>query len=88
MKTEVFVPYSKNTILRDLKNTLEAWDTDEYEPVALETSEKLKFIAAEALAKDEYLVVDLNTKPGDTEGVISLKKGTNPHLKTEKRAIN
>lgn len=83
--TEVFIAYTLKTPISLLRETLEAWDTEEYEPVAIEVKENrmemLAQIAAEGLAKGDYILADLGTKPGDEKGVLRLKKGS---LKVEK----
>ena len=76
MRKEVFIGYSEKTIIRDLGDTLDAWDTGDYEPVAvLAKSDRLVEIAAEGLAKGDYLIAKLGSRPGDTEGITEYEKG-------------
>lgn len=67
MKTEVFIPYSDDSDIRDLGNTLRDWDTDEYEPIAIHVKDlqnrNMIRIAAEALAKDDYIVSWIGSDP-------------------------
>jgi hypothetical protein len=83
---EVFIGYNKMTPVIRLKNTLEAWDTEEYEPVAIAIPAKrpdyVKY-AAEGLAKGDYLIAELGTKPGDTKGVTECHKGKLTGVKVE-----
>lgn len=76
---EVFIPYSlEETSVHALGKTLEAWDTDEYEPVALEVkdpeNERFVRIAAEAIAKADYFIVKVGSSPDECE-VKHYKKG-------------
>lgn len=91
-KTEVFVSFTKESSLWKLKKTLEAWDTDEYEPIAIEVSGKrgdfLHLVAAEGLATGDYLLATLGTKPGDEEGVIACKKGASENLKVQTDVVH
>ena len=81
---EVFIGYNRMTHVLKLKATLEAWDTDDYEPVAIacptKKPEYVKY-AAEGLSRGDYLVAELGTKPGDTEGVSEYQKGNIRGLK-------
>lgn len=70
MSLEVFIAYSlTKTPISKLGTTLEAWDMPDYEPVAIQvkdpTNEKLVHVAAEAIAKGDYIIAPLGSKPPD-----------------------
>lgn len=64
---EVFVAFTRDTDLKELARTMEAWDLEGMEPVAIQCALK-KFeihrrITAENLSRDNYLLVDLGNEP-------------------------
>ena len=67
--TEVFVPFDKKITLDMLEKTLYAWDTEDYEPVAIQVKDRknmqLVRVAAEAIAKGNYIIAPLGSKPTD-----------------------
>lgn len=79
--TEVFIPFSEKTSsIHDLGWTLEAWNTDDYEPIALQvkntSNDKIVRVAAEAIANGrEYIIAELCTEPGNPKGWARYKKG-------------
>lgn len=94
--TEVFVAYTRDTNVRELRDTLEAWDIEgEYEPIAIAIGHKtnpekhdlVRIVAAEGIAKGDYIIANLGTRPGDTEGVSHHKRGQNPNLKVAVGAV-
>lgn len=92
MRTEVFIAYTKDTLLRELKDTLEAWDTDEYEPVAIEVPfrkyEQMREIAAEGMSKGDYIIADLGSSPHQPKASWTLcKKGQNPRLRVTPHVV-
>ena len=79
MKKEVFIPFSGTGDIHLLGLTLDDWDTSKYEPVAIKVKDPSNAhfcrIAAETIAKADYLIAKLGTKPGDSLGVKKIKKG-------------
>jgi hypothetical protein len=67
--TEVFVPFDKKITLDMLEKTLYSWDSEEYEPIALQVKDRrnmqLVRVAAEAIAKGDYIIAPLGSKPND-----------------------
>ncbi len=64
---EVFVAYMRDSSIDDLKKTLEAWEQDDLEPVAVQVHGK-KFeierrVIAENLAAGNYVLASLGTGP-------------------------
>ena len=89
MKQEVFIAYTQSTSISLLKQTLENWDTDDFEPVAVMVRGKkqdlVRRVAAEGIALSDYLIAELGSKPGDEKGVYFCRKGS---MKVEKYAPN
>jgi hypothetical protein len=79
VKTEVFVPYAGNADIHLLGLTMDAWDTRKYEPVAILVknpgNETICRVAAETVARGDYILAELGTKPGDCIGVKKCRKG-------------
>lgn len=91
-KTEVFIAYTKDTKLGELKDTMEAWETDEYEPVAIQVPfakyDQMRSIAAEGLAKADYIIADLGSNPFEPRAnFVHCKKGANPTLKVTPHSV-
>jgi hypothetical protein len=64
---EVFIAFDKGVNLRVLGQTLTAWDTVDYEPVALQVKDRhnsnIVRVAAEAIAKGSYAIVPVGSRP-------------------------
>jgi hypothetical protein len=64
---EVFVAFDKGVNLRKLGQTLTAWDSIDYEPVAIQVKDRhnstVVRVAAEAIAKGPYAIVPVGSKP-------------------------
>ena len=77
-RTEVFIAFTKTSNIRQLERTMDAWDTEEYEPVGIQVQaaqfDKLRAVAAEGMAKGDYLIADLGSKPDGTGWTLH-KKG-------------
>jgi hypothetical protein len=80
MKTEVFIAYDDNSSVMQLEETLDAWDTVWAEPVAIHVTNKdnetLVKVAAEAIAKEDYMIVPLGSSPNKTSTYEFIKKGS------------
>jgi hypothetical protein len=68
VKIEVFIPYSiKESSIVELGKTLDAWDTDEYDPIAIQVkdlqNENMIRVAAEAIAKSDYIISWIGSDP-------------------------
>jgi hypothetical protein len=65
VKTEVFVAFDDATDMQRLTDTMDAWDTEQYEPVAIHVKDVDNLttvrVAAEAIAKDDYVILDMGT---------------------------
>jgi hypothetical protein len=76
---EVFIAFTRNSNIAELQATLFAWDRPGYIPVGIQVQaahfEKQRLVAAEGLAKADYILADLGTKPGDQKGITEHKKG-------------
>lgn len=74
---EVFVAFDKGVNLRKLGQTLTAWDSVDYEPVAIQVKDwhnsNIVRAAAEAIAKGDYAIVPVGSKPDFKPTII--KKG-------------
>ncbi len=66
---EVFIAFDKGVKINKLGETLNAWDTEEYEPVAVQVKDRhnsrMVRVAAEAIAKADYLIASIGSKPPD-----------------------
>ena len=78
-RTEVFIAFTKMSNIMELQRTMEAWDTDEYEPIGIQVQahkfDILRMTAAEGMAKRDYIIADLGSRPGGS-GWIKYKKGS------------
>lgn len=97
MKTEVFIAFTDATSMSLLKATLEAWDIEDYEPIAIHVTEAkhdlLRQVASEGLAKGDYIIAELASKPGKAgthkgSGWRMVVKGSNPSLKVKEHCVN
>ena len=80
MKTEVFIAFTKTSNIMELQRTMEAWDTDEYEPVGIQVQahkfDILRMTAAEGMSKANYILADLGSRPSDPQGWREYVKGS------------
>jgi len=79
-RTEVFIAFTKNSNILELENTLTAWDTKDYEPVGIQVQahafDKLRLVAAEGMARGDYILADLGSSPNSPKGWLRYKKGS------------
>ena len=80
MKTEVFIAYDDSCDVDLLGSTLDAWDTVWSEPVAVHVTNKdnetLVKVAAEAIAKEDYMIAPLGSSPNKASAYEFIKKGS------------
>jgi len=64
---EVFIAYTKGSNIEELEATLNSWDLDGLEPVAIECGLKkfqiIRRVTAENLSHGNYVLTDLGTAP-------------------------
>jgi hypothetical protein len=77
---EVFIAFTKMSNIHELRKTFNDWDRPGYEPVGIQVQanqfDKLRRVTAEGMARDDYIIADLGTKPEDQKGVLHCKKGS------------
>ena len=80
MKTEVFIAYDDKCTVKQLGETMNAWDTEWSEPVAVHVTNKdnetLVKVAAEAIAKEDYMIAPLGSSPKKASSYEFIKKGS------------
>jgi len=76
---EIFIAYTKDSLIKDLTNTLEAWDKiPNAEPIAIEVPAKkyeiIRRVTAENMAKGNYILCDLGCVPNQEDVVERAEK--------------
>lgn len=69
---EIFIAYTKDSLLSDLSNTLEAWDkVPDAEPIAIEVPDRkyeiIRRVTAENMASGDYILCDLGCVPNEEQ---------------------
>jgi len=79
-RTEVFIAFTKTSNYMELEETLNAWDTDEYEPIGIQVQahrfDIQRIAAAEAMAKNNYILADIGSRPDGPQGWRRYPKGS------------
>ena len=80
MKTEVFIAFTKTSNYMELEKTLDAWDTDDYEPIGIQVQahrfDIQRMAAAEGMCKGDYVLADIGSRPNEAEGWKKYPKGS------------
>lgn len=84
---DVFIAFTQHTKIKSLERTLLAWDVPGYTPAAIAVPYKkhdlVRQIAAEGLAKGDYIIADIGSSPDKPKTYKLHLKGQSSAFKVE-----